>query len=396
MDINATTVRVRGPQDLLAFIPFRLGYQPSECVVVVSVRGRREIVGLVARLELDAYDGRCPDGRPAAGAAAESLARVVATDGADRVVVVGYTRGELPGAIAPGTRLRRAVEATAARIETELPGTEAWVVTPGGYRALDCSDPLCCPATGRPADDLAHSRTAASMVLAGRSVAPSRDARLRIPLAPEQARRSAARAATRWARARTTTPDWADRSLDAWRTAVRRTGAAEPGEPAEISPALYGKLAAALAHRPLRDAVLLWLTTEDGDTVLRTARGTPDAETDAAASRAMSRIVDPAGATRPDQDRVGPAVHVLEAVAAHVPRSRQVAPLTLLGVVAWWSGDGAMASGRLDAALAVDDGYTLANLVVSALTAGLPPGWVRRETAELRREERAAAELGTA
>ncbi|GAB4086074.1 hypothetical protein GCM10028784_27040 [Myceligenerans cantabricum] len=387
MDTNATTVRVRGPQDLLAFIPFRLGYQPSESVVVVSVRGRRQVVGLVARLELDAFDGRCTDGRPATEAAAASLARVARKDGADRVVVVGYTGSALPGATAPGTRVRRAVEATAARIDEWLPGTESWVVTPSGYRALDCTDQLCCPARGRPVGDITHSRTAASMVLAGRSVAASRDDLLRIAQAPPAARRSASRAAARWENARAGTTGWAARSLDDWRTAVRRAGAAEPGESAVLEPVRLGRLAAAMGDRWVRDALLLWLTTQDDDAVLRTAQRRTDAETDAASGRAMARIVDPDGATRPDHERVAPAARVLEAVVGHVPRSRQPAPLTLLGLVAWWSGDGAVAAGRIDAALAIDGEHTLAGLVSNALAAGLPPGWVRRETAELAREE---------
>ncbi|MBE1877243.1 DUF4192 domain-containing protein [Myceligenerans pegani] len=390
MNTNATTVRVRGPQDLIAFVPFRLGYQPSESVVVVSVRGARQLVGLVARLDLDAFDGRCADGRPATEVAAESLARVATKDGADRVVVVGYTGTALPAAVDAATRVRRAMEATAARIEARLPGTESWVVTPGGYRALDCTDTLCCPAEGRPVDDIVHSRIAATMVLAGRTVAPSRADRLRIARASPEARRSAGRAAGRWATARATTAEWAARSLEEWRVAVRRAGAAEPGESVEPEPAVLGRLAAAMGDRWVRDALLMWITADEGtaddDVVLRTAQGRVDAETDAAAGRAMARIVDPDGAARPADERVGPAVHILEAVVAHVPRARQPAPLTLLGLIAWWGGDGAVASGRLAAALAIDADYSLARLVSTALEAGLPPGWVRRETAELERE----------
>lgn len=390
MNTNATTVRVRGPQDLIAFVPFRLGYQPSESVVVVSLRGSRQVVGLVARMDLDAYDGRCADGRPAAQAAAESLADIATRDGADRVVVVGYTDAALPAAVETGTRVRRALEVTAARVEARLPGTESWVVTPGGYRALDCTDPLCCPPEGRPSDDIVHSRVAASMVLAGRSVAPSRADRLHIHRASPEARRSAGRSCSRWEKARVTTTGWEARSLEEWRVAVRRAGSAEPGETVELEPVLLGRLGAAISDRWVRDALLLWLTSADdpadADAVLRTAERRVDAETDAAAGRAMARIVDPEVAARPGDERAGPAVRVLEQIVAHVPRARQPAPLTLLGLVAWWGGDGAMASGRLSAALAIDGEYALAELVSRALDAGLPPGWVRRETETLMRE----------
>ncbi|WP_036959882.1 DUF4192 family protein, partial [Promicromonospora kroppenstedtii] len=49
---NARVVRVAGPEDLLAYIPYRLGFEPVESVVVVSLTGPRQRVGLVARVDL--------------------------------------------------------------------------------------------------------------------------------------------------------------------------------------------------------------------------------------------------------------------------------------------------------------------------------------------------------
>ena len=380
METNATTVRMRGPQDLLAYVPFRLGYQPAESVVAVCLCGRQRSVGLVARLDLDAFDGRRGDGRSAAAVAADSLVHLATADGADRVVLVGYTGGDLATQAGPGSRIRRALEAATTAIDVRVPGTEAWLVGPGGYRALDCRDPLCCPATGRPLDDITHSRVAASMVLEGRVVAASRAERLRIVPASPAARRSAGRAAMRWERARPTTTDWGGRTFEDWRRAVRRMTAVEPGQDAELEPVVLGRLAAGLAERRVRDAVLMWIVSGDDDAVLATARGADGPEVDAAAGGAIARIVHPGSSTRPDTERVAPATRVLEAVVAHVPRTRRTGPLTLLGLLAWWSGDGALAGGRIETARAIDPEYTLANLVGRALDAGIPPGWVRQET----------------
>jgi hypothetical protein len=58
--------------------------------------------------------------------------------------------------------------------------------------------------------------------------------------------------------------------------------------------------------------------------------------------------------------------------------------MTLLAFVAWWRGHGGLAGHRVRAALALDPGYRLAGLLHGALSAGLPPGWVRRAAARAR------------
>nr|KEP22393.1 hypothetical protein DA06_00705 [Georgenia sp. SUBG003] len=68
------TVRLTDSRDLIAHIPFRLGFHPAESAVLVTLRltprGSRE-VGLVARMDLadlagpgTAAPGRCRARRP--------------------------------------------------------------------------------------------------------------------------------------------------------------------------------------------------------------------------------------------------------------------------------------------------------------------------------------------
>jgi len=52
----------------------------------------------------------------------------------------------------------------------------------------------------------------------------------------------------------------------------------------------------------------------------------------------------------------------------------------LLATLAWWQGDGARAAVLLGRALRDDPTYRLAQLLRSALEAGLAPGWARRAT----------------
>ncbi|MEU4384264.1 DUF4192 domain-containing protein [Promicromonospora sp. NPDC023805] len=421
---NATVVRVAGPEDLLAYIPYRLGFEPAESVVAVSLTGPRQRVGLVARVDLADLRLRQPDDPqgPDGAATARWLTDHVVADGADRAVVVLYTATD---PTAPSGAARRAVELLRARLERRLPGTEAWLVAPTGFRALDCADPMCCPAEGRPLSVLKGSRVAAHMVLEGRTVAGTREERYALRAAPEQARTQARRAAARWTdtyrrllnatrfpdgggpvdhtaparrteqrqgaafgpraveahalRAERELGEWGAESLGLWRSAMRVATDLRPGQPLTLSPVDLGKIGAALADIPVRDAVLLSLAPGTEEAALRTARRQTDGDTDTATGAVMARIVDPEQGVPPDEAITRAARHVLEAVVTHVPRNRRAPAYVLLALVAWWRGDGGLAAERVSDTLGVDPGYRLALLLRGAIAGGVPPGWVRRE-----------------
>ncbi|MFL6153750.1 MAG: DUF4192 family protein, partial [Ornithinibacter sp.] len=42
-------ITLRGPGDVVAILPYQLGYHPHDSVVVISLKGKR--VGLVARAD---------------------------------------------------------------------------------------------------------------------------------------------------------------------------------------------------------------------------------------------------------------------------------------------------------------------------------------------------------
>lgn len=421
---NATVVRVAGPEDLLAYIPYRLGFEPTESVVAVSLTGPRQRVGLVARVDLADLRLRQPDDPhgPDGAATARWLTDHVVADGADRAVVVLYTATD---PTTPSGAARRAVDLLRARLERRLPGTEAWLVAPTGFRALDCADPMCCPAQGRPLSALKGSRVAAHMVLEGRTVAGTREERYALRAAPEQPRTQARRAAARWTdtyrrllnatrfpdgggpvdrtapvprteqrqgaafgpravaahalRAERELGDWGAESLDLWHSAMRAAVDVRPGQPLTLSPVDLGKIGAALADVPVRDAVLLSLAPGTEEAALRTARRQVDGDTDTATGAVMARIVDPEQGVPPDEAITRAARHVLEAVVTHVPRNRRAPAYLLLALVAWWRGDGGLAAERVADALGVDPGYRLALLLRGAIAGGVPPGWVRRE-----------------
>lgn len=106
-------------------------------------------------------------------------------------------------------------------------------------------------------------------------------------------------------------------------------------------------------------------------------RGAGPRQVDRAVRDAIAGLVAPGRARRPDPGRLRRATRVLEGVLAHGRHDGQAPALTLLGLVAWWEGDGVRADVLLGRALADDPDYVLAGQLRRALALGLPPGWVR-------------------
>ncbi|WP_182111324.1 MULTISPECIES: DUF4192 family protein [unclassified Actinotalea] len=381
-----TTIRTAEPRELLSLVPYQLGFRPTDSAVLVSLRGDRGRVGLVARVDLpDLVD-------PATGPGiARSLVTHLVDDGADRAVLVLYPRGPRADAAAEVRAARAHVLAAAA---PRLQGVECWVVGPTGYYAAGCADAACCPAEGRPLADLQSTEVGLHMVLAGAAVLASRAEVAQIPLAPAAARRSARRAAARWSRHAADAVDpaelvaWRREGMDLWRAELARAaGALAPavrggtaagaggsrGAPGpRLTTVVAGRLQAVLADVRCRDGVLLSLVPDGGPVADGVLAGH-----DEGVGAALDAIVDPVAGVPPDPALLAGAVALLEQVAAHCPRRALAPPLTLLGVLAWWQGEGARAAVLLERVLEVEPSYRLAALLGEALAAGMPPGWLR-------------------
>ncbi|NMR19368.1 DUF4192 domain-containing protein [Cellulomonas fimi] len=382
--MDTTTIRVREPRELLALLPYQLGFQPRESAVAVSLRPPRGRVGLVARVDLPDLADRSQGPQLARG-----LVSHLVSDGARRGVLVLYTdipadrRAVARGASTTAALTRAAADHMRDAAEPFLEEMSVWVVGPTGYLSLDCDDPSCCPEGGRPLSDLQSSEVGAHMVLAGALVADSREDLARVAPAPSAARRNAARAADRWAArgaaAVLVGPEaalrWQQDGLALWRAATERRHAGH----APLPPAEAGRLEAALADVRVRDAVLLALVQGTGDLAER-ALAEPTAVRDVVTgtSDALGAIVDPRRGIRPDESLVASGSGVLEEVVAHARSERGAPALTLLALLAWWQGDGPRAGVLLDQAFSADASYRLAHLLGDALASGLAPGWVRR------------------
>ena len=354
------TIRASEPRELLALIPFQLGFHPTDSVVLVSLRPPRRRVGMMARADVVdlAADGMGEQ-------LCRNLAAHLASDGAVGAILVLYT-DDVEGGIEDlaATAVRRLADA----VSEAAPVDGLWAVTGPGYHRLSSALDVV---ESFPIDDLAGSQVGSEMVFLGSAVAKNRAALGRLPVAPAQSRRTAERAAREW-RARRTEPGWCEESVRLWRREQRRDARSGSGRPTA-----WGRLAAALEDVTVRDAVLISLVPE--------ADGFPDvsygtALDDERVAWAISAIVDPTVGVPPTPEVCEPSRALLKHVAAH---SRDGSPgaLTLLGVIAWWEGGGAEARIWIDRALEVEPGYRLALLVSQALDAGMPPGWVRASRA---------------
>jgi hypothetical protein len=418
------TLRLGHPRELLALVPYLLGFPPRDSAVLVSLRPPGRRLGVVVRTDLADLVG--PDG----ALLADSLAGHLRADGAAEVVVVLHAREGDPRdpdrglRVARGSRAGRAADVLR-RAVADLAPLTVWSVDDGRYVGLDCRDPGCCPVGGHPLADLSGGELAGRLVGPRGGVAGSREELGLVRPAAPGPRRSAAAARSRWLDAllRADGPDavlrWRRRSLDAWRTAA---GASQDPLGPRPSAAVLGRLEAALLDPVVRDAVVLTLVDPDDaglpEAVLRTGvagpglpggpgpgedrwpeedgdrspgaeggrvvdgadRGSEPDATDVSdrVRAALDLVVDPVRGREPREDVTAAGRTLLEQVVAHGRRDQQAPALTVLALLAWWDGDAVRASVLVERALDQDPGHRLAELLDRALGAGLPPGWVRR------------------
>lgn len=365
-----TVIKISRPEDVVAYVPFALGFRPRDSAVLVGLRAGGPGLGLTTRVDLAGLAH--PDAGPQLVA---DVAQCLARDRCDDAFVVLYTdepRDTLATHPAVGPALARLRELTS---WADPPGP--WVVGAGTYGCWGHGE-HCAPGLAD-VTELEEGWLAATMVWHGLTVAGERS-ELHVPPTSDAASRRAAVRAARRAReemlsigsqgsgaafglalpsapgART---EWREAR---WRGWVRLVSLAREGR--ELPPAELGVLAVAMADPYLRDGMLYSL-------VRRMPRTVPSP----AMAVAVLDDVMTDGGPRPRTERVGPAETVLRAAAACLGAGSAAHPLAALAWLAWWSGDGARADVLCEQVLAASPGNRLARLVRQALDGHVAPGW---------------------
>ena len=137
------------PHDLLAAIPFLIGYHPENSLVLVALKD--DNVGMAMRVDMptdiapESYD---------------LLATHFQREAADAALIVAYVDSESdPEAVLINT--------SAALLRAGISIKESLIVRDGRYRSMLCHDSECCPPLGSPIPDIDSSRIAAEHVIAG-------------------------------------------------------------------------------------------------------------------------------------------------------------------------------------------------------------------------------------
>ncbi|HEY2950453.1 MAG TPA: DUF4192 domain-containing protein [Micromonosporaceae bacterium] len=322
---------LRSLADLLALVPYMIGFHPTDSVVVVALRGKRVV--FAARSDLPTATASAAERRGLAG----YIASVVSQQMAAGVAVIGYGDAD---AVAPAVRaVGDALAGTGLAILDEIR------VAGDRYWCLQCDDPECCPPEGIRFDPEA-SEVAAAATYAGEVALPDRAA-LAHQVAPVggPARESMAVATARAEdRLRLLVDGAADADLLGAR-AVRIAGEEAVREAmsrhrdgAGLSDDEVAWLSLLLSYIPVRDYAWRQLTgPDDWQLTLWTD---------------VLRRAEPALAAP---------------------------PASLLAFTAWRAGRGALAAVALERALAADPAYSMAVLLDEAVHSGIPPsaldGW---------------------
>jgi hypothetical protein len=181
------TLTVRTPADLIAAVPYLIGFHPEDSLTVVAVRDKAVV--FAARADLP--DPDTPD--DVADAAARHVATLVARQDADGATVIGHGTVErvTPAALRLGDFLNR--------LGVEV--LDVLRVADGRFWSYLCDDPGCCPPEGLPCAP-ADGLVAAAATYAGQVALPDRESVV-AQLAPVTgAERDAMAAASRRARER--------------------------------------------------------------------------------------------------------------------------------------------------------------------------------------------------
>ncbi|MEV4564032.1 DUF4192 domain-containing protein [Nonomuraea sp. NPDC049419] len=306
------------PTDVLAAVPYLVGFHPTASLVVVGLaEGRAK---MVARWGLPFPPGTL-----------DAMTPLIDREGITDVVIVGYGPGDL---VTPAVD-----EARTLALTTGIQVGEALRAHEGRYWSYICNVVTCCPAEGTPYD-LSTSPIAAEATVHGLVALPNREVLERTVAPVTGPVRMAMRRATSEAIAAFRADLMAAPDLDTFARHFVADGLARvrsaletPIEGGRLDDVEAAKLGMALTVMRVRDEA--WTLMH---------------ESHAALWKDLTRRLEP----------------------------RFVPPVaSLLAMAAWRSGDSVQATVALERALTTDPGYSMANLLMHALQNLLSPSILR-------------------
>lgn len=344
-------ITLRGPQDVLASLPFLIGYHPRRSVVVMTLTssGAGSALGPVARLDLP------PTGR--AEDAVLALVGPLLRSRPRAAVLVGYE--DRPGQ-SDATLEALSGAFGAAGVDV----VEALVVRDGHWFARRCHFG-CCPAQeGSPLPHPADVPAVAALVADERAPLEHRDAVTALVGADPDASRGVA-AALGLLRGQHA-PDPRGRATELW---ARFLDVGDEGRVGPLDPAEVARLAGSLDDARWRDGLIAGLCPESLPPDLLDERTRREVDLLLAAGERDDPRTERAVAHRRVQARL---LALCRAVPDDCPREA-AAVCTLAACVAWAGGEGAVARDAVERALRLRPTYRLARLMEQLIALAVPP-----------------------
>jgi len=367
-----TTIHLSGPADVLAVLPYQLGFHPHDCLVVVSLHGTR--MGLVQRIDL-----------PPPGHVDEAVAAMIAPlrqEDPRSVLLIGFEERECESR-AMLDEMANACTADGVQVADRM------VVRGGRWFELDCTQSWC-PPEGLPLP--APSGVSAVAEFVGREIYPLADrsaladqlepsrpllSRQVLRLADErlQLRQEATNAQDSEPSTPGTEQTRGEKHLHRFRASELALWSLvlcgrDDAEPIRTLPAQdLAMLAVSLTDVDLRDGLIGWLCPGTlpknlidpllFQQMARALPGPPWLEGGAAdTARAL-------GLQRIERR--------LCELSAALPDVWAVPTLTVLASFTWWRGDGALTRIALDRALRAQPQYRLARLLERMVDLAIRP-----------------------
>jgi len=340
--VTTNAIKLTSPHELLAVIPFILGFYPKNSIVVSCLRNNR--LGLTQRLDLP----RREDAHDIASALMPSLIN----ENPDGVILIGF-EGRDGESLQALESLTAALQSRATKIHDRL------VVRDGRWRSLDCHNPRCCPPDGSPVPEPADVPGVISEFV-GRGVAPHLD---RESLARQVEAGPQAAAVANVIRSGEKVGDCPAvpraELFAAWPRILDSDAPAITVEDAALA-------AMSLLDIEIRDGLVAWLCpgtlglnefSQDIQSLLSgLEKGSGDTYIDPASTGAQNGL----------QDR-------LIGLCAMLPDDLATPALSVLASFVWWRGDGALARVALARALRCDPDYRLAQLLQQMVDLAIRP-----------------------
>jgi hypothetical protein len=332
---------LRSPSDILAVLPYQLGYHPRDSAVAIALHARR--VGMLARAD------RPPPGHE--GVVVATVLPPLLREPPDAVILVGYENE--PGEV--GAVLDALAEGLA---EAGTRVADRLVVRDGRWSRPVCPDG-CCPAEEGPLPDASQVPGVAAFVEAERAPLSGRDELPGLVAADLAAGLGVARA-VRVVRGRQGSGRASRRPVRAWGRILDTAG--PPTGPSSVPPGEVAAVACSLTDHAWRDALIAWV-----------APGSlPLGELDAGMVRALRR-----GVPRPSDPLAQTRVQArLLELCRRMPDETPAETAEVCAVTAcvlWSAGQGALAREAVDRALRVVPGHRLGGLIEQMLDLGVRP-----------------------